>query len=28
MPITSPAVAGAGLVFVNVFGGAWSFNEP
>jgi outer membrane protein assembly factor BamB len=28
MPITSPAVAEAGQVFVNVFGGAWSFNEP
>ncbi len=28
MPITSPAVAEAGQVFVNVFGGAWSFDEP
>jgi outer membrane protein assembly factor BamB len=27
-PITSPAAAAGGQVFVNVFGAAWSFNEP
>ena len=28
MPISSPASWDAGQIFVNVFGGAWSFTEP
>jgi len=28
MPITSPAAAEAGDVYVSVYGGAWSFVEP
>jgi outer membrane protein assembly factor BamB len=28
MPITSPAIADAGQVFVSVYGGAWAFVEP
>jgi outer membrane protein assembly factor BamB len=28
MPVTSPAIGAAGRVFVSVYGGAWSFDEP
>ena len=27
-PVTLPAAAAAGQIFVNVYGAAWSFDEP